>query len=101
MVDHEHGKPSATLWRVLQRSADGGRTWTATTGLVELIPLTGRSHQLRVHMQQIGHPIVGDELYAPPDVQAMAPRLLLHAECLKLFHPADGRLVTIQSPCPF
>lgn len=95
MVDHEHGKPSATLWRVLQRSADGATT------RVELIPLTGRSHQLRVHMQQIGHPIVGDELYAPPDVQAMAPRLLLHAECLKLFHPADGRLVTIQSPCPF
>lgn len=95
MVDHERGKPSATLWRVLQRSADGATT------RVELFPLTGRSHQLRVHMQQIGHPIVGDELYAPPDVQAMAPRLLLHAECLKLFHPADNRLVTIQSPCPF
>jgi tRNA pseudouridine32 synthase/23S rRNA pseudouridine746 synthase len=95
MVDHDRGKPSTTLWRVLARSADGATT------RVELIPLTGRSHQLRVHMQQIGHPIVGDELYAPPDVQAMAPRLLLHAECLTLPHPADGRLITIPSPCPF
>ncbi|WP_329724216.1 RluA family pseudouridine synthase [Ideonella sp.] len=95
MVDHDRGKASTTLWRVLQRSADGATT------RVELTPLTGRSHQLRVHMQQIGHPIVGDELYAPPDVQAMAPRLLLHAECLTLPHPADGRVITIPSPCPF
>ncbi len=95
MVDHLRGKPSTTLWRVLERSADG------TTTRVELIPLTGRSHQLRVHMQSIGHAIVGDELYAPPEVHSMAPRLLLHAECLKLPHPADGRMVTIHAPCPF
>lgn len=96
MVDHERGKPSTTHWRVLERAADG------TTTRVELIPLTGRSHQLRVHMQAIGHPIVGDELYAPPDVQALAPRLLLHAECLTLPHPADaGRTVILRAPCPF
>jgi tRNA pseudouridine32 synthase/23S rRNA pseudouridine746 synthase len=96
MVDHQRGKPSTTHWRVLERAVDGRTT------RVELIPLTGRSHQLRVHMQSIGHPIVGDELYAPPDVQAMAPRLLLHAECLTLPHPADeGRTVILQAPCPF
>lgn len=96
MVDHGRGKPSTTHWRVLGRSADG------VTTRVELIPLTGRSHQLRVHMQAIGHPIVGDELYAPPQVLAMAPRLLLHAECLTLPHPADeGRTVILRAPCPF
>lgn len=96
MVDHDRGKPSTTRWRVLERAADGRTT------RVELIPLTGRSHQLRVHMQSIGHPIVGDELYAPPQVQAMAPRLLLHAECLTLPHPADeGRTVILHAPCPF
>ena len=96
VVDHQRGKPSTTHWRVLERSADGETT------RVELVPLTGRSHQLRVHMQAIGHPIVGDELYAPAHVHAMAPRLLLHAECLTLPHPADeGRLITLQAPCPF
>ena len=64
-------------------------------------PLTGRSHQLRVHLQAIGHPILGDELYATPEAFAMAPRLLLHAERLTLPHPADGRPFLLQSPCPF
>lgn len=95
MVDFERGKPSTTHWRVLQPAADG-----ATTRL-ELIPFTGRSHQLRVHMQAIGHPIVGDELYAPDVVLAMSPRLLLHAECLTLPHPAGESALTLRAPCPF
>jgi len=96
MVDGERGKPSTTLWRVLVRHAG-----PPCTARLALTPVTGRSHQLRVHLQAIGHPIVGDELYAPPEVQALAPRLLLHAESLSLPHPADGRALTLASPCPF
>jgi len=95
-VDAERGKPSTTLWRVLARH--GG---PAPTARLALTPVTGRSHQLRVHLQAIGHPIVGDELYAPPDVHALAPRLLLHAELLTLPHPGDSRALTLTSPCPF
>lgn len=96
MVDAQRGKPSTTLWRVLARHEGPPRT-----ARLALTPVTGRSHQLRVHLQAIGHPIVGDELYAPPEVQALAPRLLLHAESLTLPHPADGRLLMLASPCPF
>jgi len=59
--------------------------------------LTGRSHQLRVHLQALGHPILGDMLYAPPSVQTMAPRLALHACALGLAHPAKGQ--TMQWDC--
>jgi tRNA pseudouridine32 synthase/23S rRNA pseudouridine746 synthase len=96
MVDLARGKPSTTLWRLLARQAAAIRT-----ARLELTPLTGRSHQLRVHLQAIGHPIVGDELYASPDVQALAARLLLHAERLTLPHPANGQPLLLQSPCPF
>ena len=92
-VDAGHGKPSSTRWRVLERGADTTR--------LELQPLTGRSHQLRVHLLAIGHPIVGDALYAPPDVQAMAPRLLLHASALRLLHPASGEPMELQCDAPF
>jgi tRNA pseudouridine32 synthase/23S rRNA pseudouridine746 synthase len=84
VVDLEHGKPSQTRWRVL--AYDAG----ADTTRLELEPITGRSHQLRVHLQSLGHPILGDCLYAPPDVQARAPRLLLHASALQLAHPMTG-----------
>jgi tRNA pseudouridine32 synthase/23S rRNA pseudouridine746 synthase len=80
-VDHEHGKPSLTRYRVLQH-----KNVQNTTSL-ELEPITGRSHQLRVHLRELGHPILGDLLYAPPDVQARASRLLLHASELALTHP--------------
>jgi tRNA pseudouridine32 synthase/23S rRNA pseudouridine746 synthase len=99
MVSFERGKPSFTRWRVLARSSGEPRTTR-----LELEPLTGRSHQLRVHLQAIGHPILGDELYAPADVHAMAPRLLLHAERLTLPHPAQppgSPPVELHSPCPF
>jgi tRNA pseudouridine32 synthase/23S rRNA pseudouridine746 synthase len=93
MVDPVHGKPSITRWRAV--SAQSGTT------RVELEPLTGRSHQLRVHMLAIGHPIVGDPLYAPPDVRDAAPRLLLHAAALQLFHPFSGEAIAFESRAPF
>lgn len=94
-VCHEHGKPSLTRWAVLGRDQDAGRT------RLELRPRTGRSHQLRLHLKAIGHPILGDDLYAPDAVRDAAPRLLLHAECLEFAHPEDGRPVRIESPAPF
>ncbi len=75
-VDLERGKPSQTRWRSL--GAEGPCTRVA------LSPITGRSHQLRVHLAALGHPIVGDALYAPPDVASASPRLLLHASELRI-----------------
>lgn len=93
IVEPEHGKPSLTRYRVLSGQSDISR--------LELIPLTGRSHQLRVHLQAIGHPILGDTLYAPEKVQKKAPRLLLHAESLAFLHPLTGRALQFSSPSPF
>jgi tRNA pseudouridine32 synthase/23S rRNA pseudouridine746 synthase len=92
-VDLERGKPSLTRWRVLARD---GRTTR-----LELQPVTGRSHQLRVHLAAIGHPIVGDALYAPTTPQAASARLLLHACRLTLVHPARGQRVDFDCPAPF
>lgn len=94
-VDTEHGRSALTRWRVLSR--DAGRACTR----VELEPVTGRSHQLRVHMLALGHPIQGDPLYGPPQSQAAAPRLLLHARSLALDHPVTGRPLHWTSPPPF
>jgi tRNA pseudouridine32 synthase/23S rRNA pseudouridine746 synthase len=95
IVDPILGKPSLTRWRVLARHA------TADSSRVELEPVTGRSHQLRVHLRELGHPILGDRLYAPPAVQQRAPRLLLHACELGLRHPATGVWLSFASPVPF
>jgi tRNA pseudouridine32 synthase/23S rRNA pseudouridine746 synthase len=95
MVDHRLGKPSLTRWRVLGYDGELGAT------RVELEPVSGRSHQLRVHLRELGHPILGDPLYAPPEVSAMAPRLLLHAARLSLAHPADGSELCLESVPPF
>jgi tRNA pseudouridine32 synthase/23S rRNA pseudouridine746 synthase len=92
-IDVVHGRPAVTNWRVVERGDDRTR--------MELSPLTGRSHQLRIHMASLGHPILGDTLYADGATVAMAPRLLLHAEQLGLHHPDDGRRLTFRSPCPF
>ena len=73
----------------------------AGTTRVLLEPVTGRSHQLRVHLQALGHPILGDPLYAPPECLAAAPRLLLHARRLALFHPVSGEPMVFDSPAPF
>ena len=95
IVDHEHGKPSQTRWRIVEHDAHAGTT------RLELEPLTGRSHQLRVHLQALGHPILGDTLYAPSDVQTRSARLLLHATELRFLHPATGEALAFSSPAPF
>lgn len=96
IVHHDIGKPSLTHWRIATAPAPGpGMT------RLDLHPITGRSHQLRVHLQAMGHPIVGDPLYASPQQQALADRLLLHARRLDIEHPVTGALMRFESPCPF
>jgi tRNA pseudouridine32 synthase/23S rRNA pseudouridine746 synthase len=95
IIDAERGKPSQTRWRAL------GFDEATHSTRVELEPLTGRSHQLRVHLQALGHPMLGDALYAPDDVQAKAPRLLLHACALGFVHPATGSLLSFESAPDF
>jgi tRNA pseudouridine32 synthase/23S rRNA pseudouridine746 synthase len=87
------GKPSTTHWQVLDVGPSGERT------RLSLQPITGRTHQLRVHLLHIGHPIVGDALYAPDPTHS--PRLLLHAQSLSLPHPVSGQTLCFESPCPF
>jgi tRNA pseudouridine32 synthase/23S rRNA pseudouridine746 synthase len=91
IIDTECGKPSQTRWRVMSHDA------AANTTRVELEPVTGRSHQLRVHFKALGHPILGDALYASEAVQAAAPRLLLHACALQFTHPASGLAMSFES----
>jgi len=93
MVDHERGKPAHTRYQTIQREGD--------ETLVALYPVTGRSHQLRVHMLALGHPILGDRLYAHEKALAMAPRLQLHAESLCFAHPVTLEAMTFNSPIPF
>ena len=92
MVSHEHGRPAQTDWQVIGRAPGETR--------VRLSPLTGRSHQLRVHMLALGHPILGDPIYATGAARAY-PRLMLHAETLGLHHPRSGDWVEFTAPCPF
>jgi tRNA pseudouridine32 synthase / 23S rRNA pseudouridine746 synthase len=91
-VDCEGGKPSLTRYRTLARDR------VADTSRLELEPVTGRSHQLRVHLLALGHPIVGDTLYGTPDG---ADRLMLHASELSLQHPAGGGSLHLHSSLPF
>ena len=93
MVCHEHGKPSQTHWTLLEQFKTHAR--------IALRPITGRSHQLRVHMKEIGHPILGDPFYAPQDARNAATRLHLHAQSLTIHHPQNGDLIRFTSPCPF
>ena len=95
MVDFAQGKPALTHLEVLSHDA------ASDTTRVRLLPETGRSHQLRVHLQAIGHPILGDDLYAPPDILAQAPRLLLHAAALGFRHPISGAWLIVKSEPPF
>lgn len=94
-VDHALGKPSLTRWRRLayEPARDATR--------VALEPATGRSHQLRVHLLSLGHPILGDALYAPPAAQAKADRLLLHADFLAFAHPLSGEPLACSCQAPF
>jgi len=93
IVDQERGKKAHTKWEVVTREAHHAR--------VRLSPTTGRSHQLRVHMLAIGHPILGDRFYAKGAALEATPRLCLHALTLELFHPDGGARVSFHSPCPF
>ncbi len=92
-IDHETGRPAITHWRVLDH--EGGAT------RIELTPETGRSHQLRLHMLSIGHPILGDNFYADDRVLALADRLQLHAASLTVRHPTGGTPMTFFAPIPF
>lgn len=91
-VDHAEGRPAQTDWRVIRASDQETR--------VRLFPLTGRSHQLRVHMAETGHAILGDPLYAT-GAAADHPRLMLHAENLRLRHPDSGEQISFNQPAPF
>ncbi|MEO0486555.1 MAG: RluA family pseudouridine synthase [Pseudomonadota bacterium] len=91
-VDHENGKAAVTEWRAKK---------PGETTRVEMRPQTGRSHQLRVHMAELGHPILGDPFYAPPEALAAAPRLMLHAWKLDLRHPDGGEWVQMRAKLPF
>lgn len=91
-VDHERGRPAVTDWEVVDRTDSETR--------VLLSPHTGRSHQLRVHMLALGHPILGDQIYAP-ETLADHPRLMLHAWTLSLHHPTSGNRMTFTAPLPF
>jgi tRNA pseudouridine32 synthase/23S rRNA pseudouridine746 synthase len=94
-IEPKGGKPSTTRWRCMAYDA------THATSRLELEPLTGRSHQLRVHLQAIGHPILGDPLYAPPAIAAQAERLLLHASELGFAHPVTGAWASFVLPDGF
>lgn len=94
-VDTDTGKAALTEWLVL-----GFDALLQATRLA-LQPHTGRTHQLRVHLQSIGHPILGDALYAPPSVLARAERLLLHACELRMAHPLNGEALLLRCEAPF
>lgn len=91
-VDHENGKPAVTDWRVLRD--------TEVESRVRLMPQTGRSHQLRVHMAELGHPILGDPFYAEGPARDFE-RLMLHSEELRIKHPDSGKMMRFRSAAPF
>ena len=91
-VDHTDGRPALTDWRVVRTSEIETR--------VRLMPKTGRSHQLRVHMAEIGHPILGDPFYSTGPALEF-PRLMLHSETLQFRHPDGGMGMRITARCPF
>ena len=93
MVDHQQGKKALTHWRVIERNTNTTR--------VELKPVTGRSHQLRVHMLSMQHPIIGDTLYAHNQALEMADRLNLHAMFLSFRHPVTEKTLHFESNVPF
>lgn len=120
IIDAKLGKPSITRWRLYDdaRVGDTGEPEECSPiapmarmgpsasrihpgARLLLAPVTGRTHQLRVHLSAIGHPILGDALYAPPEVAAAAPRLLLHASSLGLLHPRTGTALRFASEPPF
>jgi tRNA pseudouridine32 synthase/23S rRNA pseudouridine746 synthase len=94
-VDWVQGKSATTHWRRLPSQ------YSESCSRLELSPITGRSHQLRLHLSAIGHPIVGDSLYGSEDPSAIRSRLLLHASDLEFIHPVRQELVKFFTPVPF
>lgn len=92
-VCYEHGKSSQTRYQVIETEIQ--------TSVVRLLPITGRSHQLRVHMMELGHSIVGDEFYAQGEAKAYSDRLHLHSAELSFYHPATNQLQVVFVPCDF
>ena len=97
IADPAHNKPAITHWQAIEHFNIQGQPVTR----VKLTPITGRSHQLRVHMQYLGHPIIGDTLYATLEQQQLSSRLCLHAERLSFYHPQTEQLVEFYCPAPF
>ncbi|SET61833.1 pseudouridine synthase [Thalassotalea agarivorans] len=97
MVDHERGKKAKTQYQVLTKETH----LTSPTTLVKLKPITGRSHQLRVHMLELGHVIIGDRLYACPQAKQLSDRLQLHAKSLCLYQPTSNEWLTFEADLPF
>ena len=97
IAEPNYNKPALTHWKATEHFQIQGQPVTR----VELTPITGRSHQLRVHMQYLGHPIVGDTLYATLEQQQLMPRLCLHAEQLSFFHPKTEAQIQFICPVPF
>ncbi|MFT4241624.1 MAG: RluA family pseudouridine synthase [Acidovorax sp.] len=95
VIDPVNGKPSQTRWRALAHDQ------ASDTTHVELEPITGRTHQLRVHLSAVGHPILGDALYGDDATRQRAPRLLLHASGLAFAHPATGAAMAFEWPADF
>lgn len=93
MVSHERGKSACTFYEVASQNA--------TSSLVKLNPITGRSHQLRVHMLSLGHPILGDKLYAHEEAKTLSERLCLHAHKIMFTHPSNQQDLFFESPYPF
>lgn len=93
IIDYQHGRQALTFWKVLEHYEGYSR--------LELTPITGRSHQLRVHLKEIGHPILGDKLYAHPEALINQERLCLHATRLSIKHPKSNERLFFESVVPF
>jgi len=94
-ICYESGKKAETKYRVLERMQE------SLASRVEFVPISGRTHQLRIHSQAIGHPILGCDLYATDEAFIMADRLMLHATEIEFDHPVSGERIKAVSPCPF
>lgn len=94
-ICHQKGKTAQSKYQVVERLTNPDRTRVLYT------PLTGRTHQLRLHSQAMGNAILGCDLYGSTNTQAMAPRLMLHALDITIVHPQTKKQVTFSSPCPF
>ena len=93
IIDFKQGKSASTAWQVMAQYSN--------SFLVELTPVTGRSHQLRLHMKSLGHPILGDNLYADTMSLAMSPRLMLHASALSFTHPKSQETLFFECTADF